>query len=305
MSRRRRPERFRRRSRFGCEDQRAFGRRSRMLRRGLAEEEFRGRPVIGIVTAGPPLALPRACRPLGEAGEAQRVPGGRRPARTAGARRHRALHDAVGRIALPLRPDRADAARRLAKRSAWFRRLQMPCRTSRRTHHVRAAEGQGDGDRPVLRRLHEGRHRHDGDAGGRGDGAVAPPRPGRSGGRERRAVRARGRRDDTRARRLPPVCPGGLPVRQHCEAIGGHRAPRPGARRDRPGAGFCAVSPPVPPRVQVSSATGFRSRPTPSISTSTVSPGFSHKGGVRLAPTPPGVPVAITSPGSSRVKVEQ
>ena len=42
-----------------------------------------------------------------------------------------------------------------------------------------------------------------------------------------------------------------------------------------------------------------------SISTSTVSPGFSQSGGVRFAPTPPGVPVAITSPGSSLVKVEQ
>ena len=42
-----------------------------------------------------------------------------------------------------------------------------------------------------------------------------------------------------------------------------------------------------------------------SISTSTLSPGFSHSGGWRLAPTPPGVPLAMTSPGSSWVKVEQ
>ncbi len=33
--------------------------------------------------------------------------------------------------------------------------------------------------------------------------------------------------------------------------------------------------------------------------------GFSQSGGLRLAPTPPGVPVAMTSPGSSRVKDEQ
>ena len=42
-----------------------------------------------------------------------------------------------------------------------------------------------------------------------------------------------------------------------------------------------------------------------SISTSTTSPGFIHNGGVRLAPTPPGVPVTITSPGYSRVNDEQ
>jgi hypothetical protein len=40
------------------------------------------------------------------------------------------------------------------------------------------------------------------------------------------------------------------------------------------------------------SATGFRSTPMPSTSTSTTSPGWS-------GPTPAGVPVMITSPGSS------
>ena len=40
------------------------------------------------------------------------------------------------------------------------------------------------------------------------------------------------------------------------------------------------------------------------IETSTRSPGFIHKGGVRFAPTPPGVPVAITSPGESGVKLD-
>jgi len=48
----------------------------------------------------------------------------------------------------------------------------------------------------------------------------------------------------------------------------------------------------------------FTSTPTLLISTSTVSPGFIHTGGLRRAPTPPGVPVTITSPGSSGVKVE-
>ena len=42
----------------------------------------------------------------------------------------------------------------------------------------------------------------------------------------------------------------------------------------------------------------FFNRPTPSISTSTVSPAFIHGGGVRTQATPPGVPVTITSPGA-------
>ena len=45
--------------------------------------------------------------------------------------------------------------------------------------------------------------------------------------------------------------------------------------------------------------------PMPVISTSTVSPGFIQTGGFRPAPTPPGVPVTMTSPGSSCVQVEQ
>ena len=45
--------------------------------------------------------------------------------------------------------------------------------------------------------------------------------------------------------------------------------------------------------------TGFRSSPTPSISTSTSSPGFKNTGGLPTTPTPGGVPVKIKSPGSS------
>jgi hypothetical protein len=41
------------------------------------------------------------------------------------------------------------------------------------------------------------------------------------------------------------------------------------------------------------------------ISTSSISPGFIHKGGLRPWPTPSGVPVAMTSPGDSAVKSEQ
>ena len=42
----------------------------------------------------------------------------------------------------------------------------------------------------------------------------------------------------------------------------------------------------------------------PSISTSTVSPGFSQRGGVLAWPTPGGVPSAIRSPGASVVYSE-
>src|SRR6476469_932541 len=42
----------------------------------------------------------------------------------------------------------------------------------------------------------------------------------------------------------------------------------------------------------------FVSRPMPSISTVTTEPSARNRGGSRNTPTPPGVPVAITSPGS-------
>src|SRR5262249_39785336 len=51
-------------------------------------------------------------------------------------------------------------------------------------------------------------------------------------------------------------------------------------------------------------ATGLRSRPMPSISASTTSPFLRKIGGSRPAPTPAGVPVEMTSPGSSVVNVE-
>jgi hypothetical protein len=51
---------------------------------------------------------------------------------------------------------------------------------------------------------------------------------------------------------------------------------------------------------------GLRKTPMPpSISTSTTSPGFIHKGGLRAKPTPSGVPVDITSPATSGVQSEQ
>jgi hypothetical protein len=48
-----------------------------------------------------------------------------------------------------------------------------------------------------------------------------------------------------------------------------------------------------------SAITGFNNTPSPSTSTSTTSPGLRKTGGFRAKPTPGGVPVAMTSPGSS------
>src|SRR6516225_768816 len=50
--------------------------------------------------------------------------------------------------------------------------------------------------------------------------------------------------------------------------------------------------------------TGFRSTPSFSISTSTTSPGLRNTGGLRNAPTPSGVPVAMMSPGSKVMLAE-
>lgn len=49
----------------------------------------------------------------------------------------------------------------------------------------------------------------------------------------------------------------------------------------------------------------LRKQPMRVTSTSTTSPSFMKTGGVRFAPTPPGVPVTMTSPGASGRKVEQ
>ena len=47
----------------------------------------------------------------------------------------------------------------------------------------------------------------------------------------------------------------------------------------------------------------FRSSPKPSIFTTASSPGFMKIGGLRAKPTPGGVPVETTSPGSSVITV--
>ena len=49
---------------------------------------------------------------------------------------------------------------------------------------------------------------------------------------------------------------------------------------------------------------GFLNSPMPEMRTITSSPGFSHRGGFRPNPTPAGVPVMNTSPGSSVTAVE-
>ena len=59
------------------------------------------------------------------------------------------------------------------------------------------------------------------------------------------------------------------------------------------------AAPAVEPTATRSNRHVFGSRPMPSIATVTTSPSASRTGGSRKIPTPPGVPVAITSPGSS------
>ena len=54
-----------------------------------------------------------------------------------------------------------------------------------------------------------------------------------------------------------------------------------------------------------SSTIGFDSVPIPEISTVTQSPATSHTGGSRREPTPPGVPVMMTSPTPSAVNRER
>ena len=54
-----------------------------------------------------------------------------------------------------------------------------------------------------------------------------------------------------------------------------------------------------------SATTVLRSNPTEAMSTSTSSPGFIQTGGLRKAPLPAELPVQMTSPGTSSVKVEQ
>lgn len=57
-------------------------------------------------------------------------------------------------------------------------------------------------------------------------------------------------------------------------------------------------------RSDYSSRIPFLSVPMASTTISQTSPGFMKIWGVRLLPTPPGVPVTITSPGDSGVNVE-
>ena len=56
--------------------------------------------------------------------------------------------------------------------------------------------------------------------------------------------------------------------------------------------------------LSVQSTIGFSTEPIPSTSTRTRSPGSRKTGGSRNTPTPAGVPVAMTSPGSSVIDCE-
>ena len=60
-----------------------------------------------------------------------------------------------------------------------------------------------------------------------------------------------------------------------------------------------------PSRSTSSATTRLRIVPTPSTVTSITSPGWSQTGGFLAKPTPPGVPVAMTSPGRSLVNDEK
>src|SRR5262249_40021096 len=90
--------------------------------------------------------------------------------------------------------------------------------------------------------------------------------------------------------------------------VGGPGASRGGRARGRgePGGGRRGAG---RPRQSVgasfSATTRLRMVPTFSTVTSIRSPGSSHTGGVRAKPTPPGVPVAMTSPGARWVKEEK
>ena len=57
--------------------------------------------------------------------------------------------------------------------------------------------------------------------------------------------------------------------------------------------------------VSASARQTLRSVPSPEIDVSTTCPSARKRGGVRPAPTPPGVPVAMTSPGSSVITVDR
>ena len=137
-----------------------------------------------------------------------------------------------------------------------------------------------------------------GPSGGRYDDVVAGGRPGVAGriGRRRRVGGAAVRDRGTRLLSGIHVClrEGGAGER---EGAGGdkHGCDRTVHCAYPDGAGL----PPAHSSVMV-----LVSVPMLPIETSTVSPAFIHKGGVRLPPTPPGVPVAITSPDDRAVKVE-
>src|SRR5215217_297573 len=85
MAARKNPEDLRSHRWFGVDDLRAFGHRSRMRQIGYDAEDWRGKPVIGIINTWSDI---NPCRPFPRAGavdQARHPAGGRLPARTAGA----------------------------------------------------------------------------------------------------------------------------------------------------------------------------------------------------------------------------
>ena len=103
---------------------------------------------------------------------------------------------------------------------------------------------------------------------------------------------------------LEPACARAEVERRHGGALADQRPHGPGPdAAHRPGdeepLAAHEAAPAVEPTATRSNRQVFRSRPMPSISMPTMSPSPSSTFGSRYQPTPAGVPVAMTSPGSS------
>ncbi|MBN1418689.1 MAG: alpha-galactosidase [Planctomycetes bacterium] len=99
-----------------------------------------------------------------------------------------------------------------------------------------------------------------------------------------------------------------IPVRPGAAVVSYKRLQAPADERsERPASPFGCAPWGLRPAHSLSSSaiTGFRRTPIPSISTSTVSPAFSHTGGFRANPQPAGVPVRRTVPGRSVMPEER
>ena len=88
---------------------------------------------------------------------------------------------------------------------------------------------------------------------------------------------------------------------QDPDAVGGEALSGGEADPTHPARDECRACHGVEPGAARSPLTGWASVPMPSTVSSTWSPGRRNSGGLRVKPTPPGVPVAITAPGNSVV----